>query len=343
MFSLNHFFQRSSSSGSAPNKTNSPKHLEQGFITRGRSISWKKEKNCHLEAIISVSLSSCKLNLPTCLIRPLLVARLFDLSIRRSDAKWFLGRGKFTVWPSSSNKRSLRAILFGDPRKSLRKATSLFSMLVQEYFVVAGLTNALKISSDGSNRKDFQQLVGPKIKMLLFLCLPFIRAFLMVQVKKYWLILLFLKIFFAHLSQCFSLHVSAQSEFSVPLITCILVLRDRSNLRLAPCILHVVSIRSARAFGVLIKTKLCKSGSPSCARAHAKLKNSSSVFIPCLTMRLLTSTFVRRTGLAGALDTQMFSSNFLFLTWHLAEPFESFFCLWGSFLTVQHCRNVFLF
>ena len=171
MFSLNHFFQRSSSSGSAPNKTNSPKHLEQGFITRGRSISWKKEKNYHLEAIISVSLSSCKLNLPTYLIGLLLVAkiaRLFDLSIRGSDANWFLGRGKFTVWPSSSNKKSLHAILSGDHRKSLRKATSLFSRLVQEYFVVAGLTNTLKISPSVSNRKDFPQLVGPTIKMLLF-------------------------------------------------------------------------------------------------------------------------------------------------------------------------------
>ena len=136
--------------------------------------------------------------------------------------------------------------------------------------VVARLTNALKISSNGSNRKDFPQLVGPTIKMLLFFCLPFIIAFLLAQAKKYWLILLFLKIVFAHLSQCFSLHVSTQSEFIILLITCILVLRDRSNLRLAPYILHVVSIRSARALGVLFKTKLCKSGSPSCARAHTQ-------------------------------------------------------------------------
>ena len=230
MFSLNHFFQLSSSSGSAPNKTNSAKHLGQGFITRGRSISWKKENICHLEAITSVSLLSCKLNLPTDLIGPLLVAkiaRLFDLSIRRSDANWLLGRGKCTVWPSSSNKKSLHAILSGEHRKSLRKATYLFSRLVQEYFVFAGLTNALKISSNGSNRKDFPQLVGPTIKMLLFFCLPFIRAFLMAQTKKYWLILLFLKIVFAHLSQCFSLHVSTQSEFIALLIICILVLRDR--------------------------------------------------------------------------------------------------------------------
>ena len=133
LFSLNHFLQLSSSSGSAPNKTNSAKHLGQGFITRGCSISWKKENICHLEAIISVSLSSWKLNLPTYLIRPLLVAkiaRLFDLSVRRSDANLFLGGDKFTVWPSSSNKKSRHAILSGDHRKSLRKATSLFSRLV---------------------------------------------------------------------------------------------------------------------------------------------------------------------------------------------------------------------
>ena len=147
LFSLNHFFQLSSSSGSAPNKTNSVKHLGQGFITRGSSISWKKENISHLEAIMSVSLSSCKLKLPTYLIGPLIVAkiaRVFDLSIRRSRVNWFLGRGKFTVWPSSSNK-SPHAILSGDHRKSLRKATFLrFSRLVQEYFVVAGLKNPLK-------------------------------------------------------------------------------------------------------------------------------------------------------------------------------------------------------
>ena len=227
---------------------------------RGRSFSWKKENICHLEAIISVSLLSCKLNLPTYLTELLLVAKitgLFDLSIRGSDANWFLGRRKLTVWPTiSSNKKSLHAILPGDHRKSLRKATSLFSRLVQEYFVVAGLTNTLKISPSVSNRKDFPQLVGPTIKMLLFFCLPVIRAFLIAQAKKYWLILLFLKIFFAHLSQCFSLHVSTQSEFSVSLINCVLVLRDRSNLRLAPCILHVVSIRSARSLEVLFRTKL---------------------------------------------------------------------------------------
>ena len=139
---------------------------------RGRSFSWKKENICHLEAIISVSLLSCKLNLPTYLTELLLVAKitgLFDLSIRGSDANWFLGRRKLTVWPTiSSNKRSLHAILPGDHRKSLRKATSLFSRLVQEYFVVAGLTNTLKISPSVSNRKDFPQLVGPTIKMLLF-------------------------------------------------------------------------------------------------------------------------------------------------------------------------------
>ena len=141
--------------------------------------------------------------------------------------------------------------------------------------------------------------------------------------------MLFLKIFFAHLSQCFSLHVSTQSEFSVLLFTCILVLHDHSNLRFVPCILHVVSIRSARALGALFQTKHWKSGSPSCARAHAKLKSSSSVFIPCLTMRLLTSTFVNRTGLIGARETQMFFSNFLFFfsldTWlNISKAFFAF-------------------
>ena len=261
MFSLNHFFQLSSSSGSAPNKTNSAKHLGQGFITRGRSISWKKENICHLEAITSVSLLSCKLNLPTDLIRPLLVAkiaRLFDLSIRRSDANWFLGRGKCTVWPSSSNKKSLHAILSGEHRKSLRKATYLFSRLVQEYFVFAGLTNALKISSNGSNRKDFPQLVGPTIKMLLFFCLPFIRAFLMAQTKKYWFC-------------CFS----------------------RSFLR-----------TWANAF--------------LCMFQH----NQNSLL--CLLFAFWSCV----TGLAGARDTQMFSSNFFFFsldTWlNLSKAFFVF-------------------
>ena len=58
----------------------------------------------------------------------------------------------------------------------MRKATSLFSRLVQEYFVVAGLANALKISSNGSNKKDFPQLVGPTIKMLLFFLSTFYQG-----------------------------------------------------------------------------------------------------------------------------------------------------------------------
>ena len=102
-------------------------------------------------------------------------------------------------------------------------------------------------------------------------CYFFVYLFSWHKWKKYWLILLFLKIFFAHLSQCFSLHVSTQSEFSVLLITCILVLRDHSNLRLEPCILHVVSIRSAHALGVLFKTKLFKSGLLS---VHVSMPNS---------------------------------------------------------------------
>ena len=153
--------------------------------------------------------------------------------------------------------------------------------------------------------------------------------------KKYWLILLFLKIFFAHLSQCFPLHVSTQSEFSVSLITCILVLHDHSNLRLVPCILHVVSIRSARALGALFQTKHWKSGSPSCDVPMIKTQE----FIVCFYS--LPSTFVSRTGLKGAHDTQMFFSNFLFFfsfdTWlNISKAFFAFgnlmhskgVCLW---------------
>ena len=125
--------------------------------------------------------------------------------------------------------------------------------------------------------------------------------------------------FLAQLSQCFSLHVSTHSFFNVSDIICILVLRDHSKNWLAPCILDAVAMRSARALGVLFKTKLCKSGSPSLARAHAKLKSSSSVLTPRLTTRLLSSTFVRRTGFAGALDalcSLLIFSSFSDLTPH---------------------------
>ena len=88
-------------------------------------------------------------------------------------------------------------------------------------------------------------------------------------------------------------------------------MRDRSNNWLAHYILHVVAVRSSRALGVLFKTKLCKAGSQSLVPAHAKLKSSSSVLIPRLTMRLLTFTFVRRTVFARALDALLFFSNFL--------------------------------
>ena len=65
----------------------------------------------------------------------------------------------------------------------------------------------------------------------------------------------------------------------------------------------------------LIQNKALKSGSPSLARTYAKLKSSSSVLIPRLIMSFLTSTFVKRTGFAGALDALLFSSNFLLFFW----------------------------
>ena len=52
------------------------------------------------------------------------------------------------------------------------------------YFGVAVLMKALKISFNGSKRKDLLLLVDPMIKMLLFFCLPLINAFLIVQAKK---------------------------------------------------------------------------------------------------------------------------------------------------------------
>ena len=117
--------------------------------------------------------------------------------------------------------------------------------------------------------------------------------------------------FLAHWNQCFSLHVSTHLVFNVSDIISILILRDCSNQWLAPCILHVVAVRSTRVLGVLFKTKLCKSGSPSLACAHAKLKSTSSVLFPYLTMRLLKSIFARHTGFARALDALLFSSNFI--------------------------------
>ena len=94
------------------------------------------------------------------------------------------------------------------------------------------------------------------VQNVVIFYLPLINAFLIEQAKKHWCILLSLRMLLAHLSQCFSLHISTHSVFNASDIICFLVLRDRSNNWLAHCILHVVAMSSARALGVLFKTKL---------------------------------------------------------------------------------------
>lgn len=79
-------------------------------------------------------------------------------------------------------------------------------------------------------------------------------------------------------------------------------------------------------------------------------KSSFSVLNARLTMRLPTSTFVRHTGFAEALDGLLFSSNFLLFLWleGATESFKHIFGLSGSdyfngvFLTLQHCQTIFL-
>ena len=292
------------------------------------------------------------------------IARLFDRSIKRSVGNWILGRGKLTFWPSKSNKKSLHAIHSGDHRKSFRKATSLFSRSVQAYFAGAGSTKALEMSSNGSKKKDLPQLVGPKCCYFLSTFNQCISHRASEKALMYFIVsenafstpepMLFFTCFNAVGFQC--LRYNLFSGLTWPL-------QQLASTLHSPCGSDELSSRLRG----LIQNKALKSGSPSLARAYAKLKSSSSVLIPRLIMSFLTSTFVKRTGFAGALDALLFSSNFLLFFWldtllNLSDAFLSlgiwcflmvcvpdyvtvhFFVIWRffEFLRVL-CLKLFLF
>lgn len=242
------------------------------------------------------------------------IARLFDRSFKRSVGNWFLGRGKLTFWPSKSNKKSLHTIHSGDHRKSFRKATSLLSRLVQAYFAVAGSTKALRMSSNGSKKRTCRNWWVQQLKCCYFLstfnqCISHRASG---KALMYFIVsenafstpepMLFFTCFNAVGFQC--LRYNLFSGLTWPL-------QQLASTLHSPCGSDELSSRLRG----LIQNKALKSGSPSLARAYAKLKSSSSVLIPRLIMSFLTSTFVKRTGFAGALDALLFSSNFLLFFW----------------------------
>ena len=94
---------------STPIKTNFAKQDGQGSSSRTSETGiWYSNSNVfHLDAIMSVSLWSVWLYFPSNIMGLLLVAKkgiVLSLWISRSEQNWFFGRGRWTVWPSSSNK-----------------------------------------------------------------------------------------------------------------------------------------------------------------------------------------------------------------------------------------------
>ena len=126
----------------------------------------------------------------------------------------------------------------------------------------------------------------------------------------------------------------------------ILILHDHSNNWHSPC----GSDEASSRFWGLIQTKALQICFTILSSCPCETQGSSSVLNARLTMRLPTSTFVRHTGFAGALDGLLFSSDFLLSLWleGATEFFKHIFGLWGSddfngvFLTLQHCQTIFL-
>ena len=106
-------------------------------------IWWVKLNSHHLELIMSVSLWSFTLYLPTCSMAALLVANIgeeFSRVMTMSLENRFFGLGKWTVWPSSNNKNSFQAISSADHLKSFRNNSWHSSKPIRAYLPLAGFT-----------------------------------------------------------------------------------------------------------------------------------------------------------------------------------------------------------
>ena len=175
-------------SSSAPISTNLLKQLVQGSIFLAFSIWCVKLNVYQREAIIADSLLSRMLYFPMNSIDSLLVGKkgiLLSRLMQMSIAYWFFVCGKCTVWPSSKSRKSLQAIISVLHLESFRYATLHSARSTQTYRPVAGLTNALNMSSTGFSRSDFHSLWDQLLEYLYFFVCFLRRNFLVhKQIRK---------------------------------------------------------------------------------------------------------------------------------------------------------------
>ena len=98
-----------------------------------------------------------------------------SLSNTRSFARWVLGAGTSTVFPSNIRRKSCHGITCGDRRKSLRKMYSAISAPTQANVVLTGLEKIRKISFNGFSMKVFPVFAGPTIITFRYFPRPFSR------------------------------------------------------------------------------------------------------------------------------------------------------------------------
>ena len=89
-----------------------------------------------------------------------------------SSLKWFLGVGKWTGSPSSSNSISSQGINHLCHHKSFRKLTSTCAHAAKASLSLAGLQNFLKRLCSSFSKNVLPQLAGPQMKMFLSFPLP---------------------------------------------------------------------------------------------------------------------------------------------------------------------------
>ena len=141
-------------------------YYKSSFITVGKNLLQGREsfslsqpiwlwkvKVCYLVTIISLWHSSVKLYQSSNLIGSLLIAKIGVFSsIHTSVAKSFLGANRWTVWPSSNNKKLLHVVNSLVHLKSFRKMVSALSVATQLCVSLAGVGNVENIFSSGFSR-----------------------------------------------------------------------------------------------------------------------------------------------------------------------------------------------
>ena len=147
-------------------------HAGTSFCLSHNICLWNWNK-CHRTAITSFSYSSVLLHLPIYLIASLVVENMgVSISMDKSELNWFFGAERYTLWPSSTRRKSFHLTRSLVHRKSFKKITSPFSTPTQPYLSLAGLEKVQKMSSSGLSKNVFPQFAGPVIIMFWYFPLP---------------------------------------------------------------------------------------------------------------------------------------------------------------------------